>query len=101
MVSFLSSRRFLAVYSGCLTVLFAVTVFCGFAKPWQSANFDQVTVHRINVVEPDGTVRLILADKAQFPGNYLHGKETRNANRDDSAGLLFVNDEGTEDGGLI
>jgi hypothetical protein len=101
MIEFLSSRRFLAVYSGCLTLVFAVTVLAGFARPWGSANFDQITVRRINVVEPDGTVRLVVSDKAEFPGLFVHGKEIARPDRSDSAGMLFVNDEGTEDGGLI
>jgi hypothetical protein len=102
MVRFFSSRRFLAIYSGCLTVVFAVTMLTGFARPWSgSTSFDQITVRRVNVVEPDGTVRLVISDKADFPGLYLHGKEIKRADRQDSAGMLFVNDEGTEDGGLI
>jgi hypothetical protein len=102
MVRFLSSRRFLAVYSGCLTVVFAVTVLAGFARPWaENASFDQITVRRVNVVEPDGTVRLVISDKSEFPGLYLHGKEIKRSDRHDSAGMLFINDEGTEDGGLI
>ena len=102
MVRFLSSRRFLAVYSGCLTVMFAITVLAGFGRPRpENASFDQITVRRINVVEPDGTVRLVISDKNEFPGLYLHGKEIKRADRKDSAGMLFVNDEGTEDGGLI
>jgi hypothetical protein len=101
MVGFFSSRRFLAIYSGCLTVVFATTVLAGFARPAKNASFDQITVHRMNVVEPDGTVRLVVSDKAEFPGLYLHGKEIKRPDRGDSAGMLFVNDEGTEDGGLI
>jgi hypothetical protein len=102
MVRFLSSRRFLAVYSGCLTVVFAVTVLAGFARSRpENASFDQITVRRMNVVEPDGTVRLVISDKREFPGLYLHGKEIKRADRNDSAGMLFINDEGTEDGGLI
>jgi hypothetical protein len=74
----------------------------GFARPWSgSTSFDQITVRRVNVVEPDGTVRLVISDKADFPGLYLHGKEIKRADRRDSAGMLFINDEGTEDGGLI
>jgi hypothetical protein len=68
MVDFLSSRRFLAIYSGCLTLVFALTVLAGFARHTQSGSFDQITVHRVNVVEPDGTVRLVISDKAEFPG---------------------------------
>jgi hypothetical protein len=58
-------------------------------------------VRRINVVEPDGTLRLVLSDRAEFPGLPLHGKEIPRPDRNDSAGMLFINDEGTEDGGLI
>jgi hypothetical protein len=101
MVRFFSSRRFLAIYSGCLTLLFAVTVFAGFARPWQNASFDQITVHRVNVVERDGTMRVVISDKSEFPGLYLHGKEIARSDRNDAAGMIFVNDEGTEDGGLI
>jgi hypothetical protein len=32
-------------------------------------------VHRINIVEPDGTPRLIISDRAFFPGLIDHGKE--------------------------
>jgi hypothetical protein len=102
MVRFFSSQRFLAIYSGCLTVVFAITVLAGFRRPrTENASFDQITVRRMNVVEPDGTVRLVISDKNEFPGLYLHGKEIERADRKDSAGMLFVNDEGTEDGGLI
>ncbi len=52
-----SSQRFLAIYSGVLTIVFAVTVLCGFAAS-RSQSFDQLTVHRINFVEPDGTPTL-------------------------------------------
>ncbi len=102
MVRLFSSQRFLVIYSACLTVVFAITVLAGFARPWSgNASFDQITVRRVNVVEPDGTVRLVISNKAEFPGLYLHGKEIKRADRQDSAGMLFVNDEGTEDGGLI
>jgi hypothetical protein len=100
MLNFLSSRRFLAIYSGCLTVVFAVTVLAGFSTPSRNASFDQITVHRVNVVEPDGTPRLILSNKASFPGAYIHGKDVPRSDRD-SAGMIFINDEGTENGGLI
>ena len=64
---FFADQRFLAIYSGVLTLVFAVTVLCGFAA-LRSQSFDQLTVHRINFVEPDGTPRLIISDRAEFPG---------------------------------
>ena len=34
----------------------------------------KITVHRINLVEPDGTPGLILAARAQFPGRFFKGR---------------------------
>lgn len=65
------------------------------------ADFDTLTVHRINIVEPDGIPRLVIADKAEFPGSLFKGKELPRPDRTDGAGMLFMNDEGTENGGLI
>lgn len=118
MTHLLSSPRFLAVYSGIVTVAFAVTVFFGLAhrtlspnpvaaaeqkdaRPANHVDFDQLTVHRINVVEPDGTPRLIVSNKAEYPGSFFHGKEVARPDRTDSAGMLFINEEGTENGGMI
>jgi hypothetical protein len=95
-----SDQRFLAIYSGVLTSVFAVSVLCGFAA-LRSQSFDQLTVHRINFVEPDGTPRLILSDRAEFPGMFMRGKEYPRPDRRDVAGLLFMNDEASEMGSLI
>ena len=97
---FFSDQRFLAIYSGVLTIVFAITVLCGFAA-LRSQSFDQLTVHRINFVEPDGTPRLIISDRAEFPGMFMRGKEVPRPDRSDVAGLLFMNDEASEMGGLI
>ena len=95
-----SDQRFLAIYSGVLTIVFAVSVLCGFAA-LRSQSLDQLTVHRINFVEPDGTPRLIISDRAEFPGMFMRGKEYPRPDRRDVAGLLFMNDEASEMGGLI
>lgn len=60
-----------------------------------------VRAERIELVEPDGTVRLIIASRARFPGMILRGTEYDHPGRDEYAGMLFFNDDGTENGGLI
>ncbi len=100
MISVLSSQRFLAIYSGCITLIFLITVLCGFSEVRHLRRFDEITVHRINVVEPDGTIRMVLSNKDRAPGLYIRNKEHPHDTRQ-SAGLLFYDDEGTEDGGLI
>jgi len=100
MISFLSNKRFLAAYSGFLTILLALSVVYGFARADAKQSFDEITVHRINVVEPDGTMRLVLTNTANSPGIYIKNKEYPHPNGRKSAGLLFFDEEGTEDGGL-
>ena len=71
--------QFLVVYSATITVVFLITTCINFARPVHGAdktvNFDRIQVHRIDVVEPDGTPRMIIADRAEYPGSFFHGKE--------------------------
>lgn len=101
----LTAPRFLVAYSAVVTAAFMLTVYFGFIQPVHGAprvtDFDRIRVHRVDIVEPDGTERLILSNRADYPGSFYHGKEIARPDRNDSAGLLFINEEGTEDGGLI
>ncbi|MGA7437067.1 MAG: hypothetical protein WBW32_02935 [Luteibacter sp.] len=92
-------QRFLVIYSGVLTAVFAVSMLTGFARN-PVATFDEINVQRINVREPDGTLRMVLSDSAKLPGVIIKGKEQAKVDRP-QAGMIFFNDEGTENGGLI
>src|SRR6185312_4207154 len=95
------SQRFLVVYSGVLTAAFAITLLTGFASPKpKKTAFDEIDVHRINVREPDGTLRMVISNGTRLPGVIVRGKEQPRVDRP-QAGMLFYNDEGTENGGLI
>lgn len=94
-----NTQHFFRIYSGILTIVFAVTIFGGFA-PARKTSFEEIDVQRINVVEPDGTLRMVISDKTRFPGIVIKRQERPHPNRS-SAGMLFFNDEGTENGGLI
>ena len=83
----LSSPRFLAIYSGVLTLVFAVTVLCVWAA-MRDPKFGIITARRINIVEPDGTVRLTISNRADFPGGWIHKKESPRPDRRDAAGML-------------
>jgi hypothetical protein len=96
----IDSHRALLVYSGVMTLAVAWTLLSGAASPGH-ASFDVIDVHRINLREADGTLRLVLAARDRFPGYYIHGHEKPHPNRSDAAGMIFINDEGTENGGLI
>ena len=58
-------------------------------------SFDEIDVQRINVREPDGTLRMTISSMAKAPGLMFKGKEHPYPSRQ-AAGVLFFNDEGTE-----
>ena len=62
--------------------------------------FCTIDVQRINVREPDGTLRLAIANHALIPGLIYDGKEYPHPNRPE-AGMIFYNDQGDENGGLV
>jgi hypothetical protein len=62
--------------------------------------FEEIDVERINVREPDGTLRATIASNARQPDPVLEGTpDDRTGSR--GAGMLFFNDEGFECGGLV
>jgi hypothetical protein len=65
------------------------------------SKLDELTVGRLNVVEPDGTPRMIIASRERFPGSFTKRKEIARPDRRNVAGILFIDDEGTENGGLV
>jgi hypothetical protein len=95
-----NTRTFLAGATTMAAALAAIVALTG-AKETRHETFDEITVGRINIVEPDGTKRIIISNKAQFPGDFQQGKEGARPDRRSFAGMLFINEEGTENGGLI
>lgn len=65
------------------------------------ARFKTIEVERINLREPDGRLRLVISNQARFPGAFHKNRDIPHPGRDAFAGMLFMNDEGTENGGLI
>ena len=70
---------------------------------WRSGhaapNLRELTVERLNVVEPDGRLRLVISNRQRSPGPILRGVPF-GGRGGDRPGMLFYNDEGTENGGL-
>ncbi|HXB61579.1 MAG TPA: hypothetical protein VNU94_01855 [Acidobacteriaceae bacterium] len=97
----LSIQKFLLVYSAVVSTVLLGVVLVGAKKP-VNPEFDKVIVHRIDVVEPDGTLRMVISNKNSLPPVIIKGKEHPEMGEPrPQAGMLFYNDEGTENGGLI
>jgi hypothetical protein len=67
-----------------------------------TASFDEISVGRINVVERDGRLRMVMSNTERSPGIFIKGIEHRHPDPSQrGAGLVFFNDEATENGGLV
>jgi len=83
------------VVSSLTLVLLSTAAFRQAAKP---QNLGEITVERINVVDRDGTLRLVISNKERMHPGVMDGKTIDRPRP--VAGLLFFNDEGDEVGGL-
>ena len=64
-----------------------------------SRSLQQLDVERINIVDADGTVRLVIANQERFPDPVVRGKTIERSIRK-TAGMVFYDDKGNEVGGL-
>jgi len=91
--------RLLKGYALFSTAVIAVLVLAAFRQPLQKTRFGEIDVERINVIEPDGRLRMVLSNRPRSPGPIYKGKPFgyKGGGR---PGMIFFNDEGTENGGL-
>ncbi len=91
--------RSLSAYAAISTTLFLIVFLGGFQSAQQRQRFTEIDVERINIVEPNGRLALVIANEARTPGVIWDGKEI--SDRSGAAGLVFYNAKGNEMGGLL
>jgi hypothetical protein len=92
--------RFLKRYAVVSTLLFISTTLLAFRRPLPAhEKFTEIDVERINVVEPDGKYRVVISNRPRSIGPIYKGKPFGYAGGT-RPGIIFFNDEGTENGGL-
>jgi hypothetical protein len=90
--------RFLRVYTVTSSLILVVLCTAAFRQTTATQTFGEINVARINVVDADGKLRLVISNKdRQHPG-MMDGKMIERPRP--VAGLLFFNEEGDEVGGL-
>jgi hypothetical protein len=81
-----------------LLVIVALSAFVR-SRPGVPTKFDEIDVERINVVEKDGKLRLVISNRERSPGPIAYGKPFGYPGGS-RPGMIFFNDEGSENGGL-
>src|SRR5438128_11850737 len=90
--------RFLHAYAATTTLIIAAAAASAFVQPAPPRNLGEITAHRINIVDADGTLRMVISNKDRMHPGVMDGKSIDRPRP--VAGLLFFNDEGDEVGGL-
>lgn len=91
------NQAIVLIYSVLATVFL---VFTYLRQQDPTKYFDTIQAQQIRIIEPDGTLRMVISNSKMLPGVIVHGKEVEKVDRP-QAGMLFYNDEATENGGLI
>src|ERR1700743_484160 len=90
--------RFLKLYAIFLTIAIIILAVI-LALSMHNSHFKELTAERINIIEPNGMLRMVISDqKNQHPG-MMNGKVM--TSRERPAGMIFFNNDGDEDGGLV
>jgi hypothetical protein len=89
---------FLRIYVAALSLVVVVLATAAFRQAGKPQNLGEITVERINVVDANGTLRLVIANKDRMHPGVMDGITIDRPRPE--AGLLFFNDEGDEIGGL-
>ncbi|TKG97422.1 hypothetical protein EYV94_03055 [Puteibacter caeruleilacunae] len=92
---------FLRAYALFTVIGFFALISIAF-NPSSNRRFGTIDVERINIIEKDGTVKMLITNVENFPGaeDTINGRPNHGV-RKKTAGMLFYNDEGIECGGLI
>ena len=91
--------RFLKRYALGSTTLVVVLALSAFIQQPAKQRFTEIDVERLNIVEPDGKLRMVIANRPRSIGPIYKGKPFAYAGGT-RPGIIFFNDEGTENGGL-
>jgi hypothetical protein len=88
-------------YAGALTFSLAIMGVFAFTNN-SISRFKEISAERINIVENNGQLRLVISNKERSPEVLAYGKPlTPPIPGGNRPGLIFFNDEGTENGGLV
>jgi len=92
--------RILKVWAVVATLVSAVFIVSAFAFQNKKQKFDVIDVGRINVVEKDGQLKMVISNKERQTPVIADG-QTFGQEGGRSPGMIFFNDKGDEMGGLI
>jgi len=92
--------RFLKIYAG-VASLTCIVLFAVVFRAINAKRFDEISVERMNIVEADGKLRMVLSNKMRQHPGIMDGITYDERRGERPPGLMFFNEKGDEVGGLV
>lgn len=92
--------RFLKIYAVVATIFCAVFLLTAFATENKNKKFGEIDVERINIVEKDGKLRMVISNQERQHPGIVNGKIIKR-NTPRPPGMIFFNHLGDEMGGYV
>jgi hypothetical protein len=91
--------RLLKIYVMTATVIFVAFIASAFTLQSRKQKFEEIDVERINVVEKDGKLRMVISNQERQHPGMVDGNLMPPRRR--APGIIFFNHKGDESGGLV
>lgn len=91
--------RWLKVYVVLATGIIVLLLIVLIGRTYGVQHFDEITVERLNIIEANGQLKMVISNQARQHPGLMHNKPL--PTRDRPAGLVFFNPAGDECGGLV
>src|SRR2546423_4359766 len=92
--------RFLKIYAVVATLVCVIFFLTGFVTQNKKQKFEEIDVERINVVEKDGKLDMVISNQERQHPGIVNGKIIERK-RPRPPGIIFFNHLGDDMGGLI
>lgn len=92
--------RFLKIYAVAATLVCAGSLLSAFTLQSGRQKFEEIDVERINIVEKDGKLKMVISNEGRQHPGILNGKVIERKEQR-PPGMIFFNQLGDEMGGLI
>jgi hypothetical protein len=91
--------QILRVYA-LVTTIAAGAFLLGAVHEAKSASFDTITLHRINIVDREGKLAMVITNHDNAPDAIINGKHVKRSGSGDDNEIVFYNELGNEQGAL-
>ena len=92
--------RFLKLYAMFTTLILSVVLMSSFVREKEITRFEEIDVERINIVEADGQLKMVISNQERQHPGIVNGKVIKR-DHPRPPGIIFFNHFGDEMGGLV